>query len=194
MFTGIIKFQGVIKSILPSSLKLEAPLEVEVGESVAVDGVCLTLVRSRGNLLEFDLLPQTWNTTAFKYRRAGERVNLELPATAETFLSGHIVQGHVDGVGTVEAVKKMGEARRVRIQAPKEVAHYLVDKGSVAVNGVSLTVSQIRGNSFEVELIPETLRRTNLSEARPGYRVNLEADIIGKYISSFLKKIQSRLP
>ncbi len=193
MFTGIIKFQGTIKSISPSHLSLEAPLEVEAGESVAVDGVCLTLVNVKGGYLQFDLLPQTWNTTAFRYRRTGEKVNLELPATAETFLSGHIVQGHVDGVGTVVTVKHLGAARRVKIQAPQEVLNYLVDKGSVAVNGVSLTVSELLRDGFEVELIPETLRRTNLSQARPGYRVNLEADIIGKYVLSFLKKQGLRL-
>ncbi len=187
MFTGIIKLQGKIKSLSPSHLILEAPLEVDSGESVAVDGVCLTLIRIKDGLLEFDLLPQTWNTTAFRYRRAGEKVNLELPATAKTFLSGHIVQGHVDGVGTVVGVRSLGKARRLKIQAPREVLNYLVEKGSVAVNGVSLTVSELLRDGFEVELIPETLKRTNLSLARPGYRVNLEADIIGKYVLSFLR-------
>ncbi len=179
---------GTIKRISPRKISLDSDLEVQSGESVAVDGVCLTVVGIRGRLMEFDFLPQTWETTAFRFKRPGDRVNLELPATPSSFLSGHIVQGHVDGIGTVREIRPLGEARRVFFAAPKEVLKYLVDKGSVAVNGVSLTVSRVTEAGFYVELIPETLRRTNLGGLKPGDRVNLEADVIGKYIFSFLEK------
>lgn len=188
MFTGIIKHTGKIKSLSPRKMSIEASLEVESGESVAVDGVCLTVVEQRGRVLFFDLLPQTWETTAFRYRRPGDTVNLELPATAATFLSGHIVQGHVDGIGTVTRVLSLGNSLRVFFSAPRNVTRYLVNKGSVAVNGVSLTVSELTEEGFIVELIPETQKRTNLGQVRPGYRVNLEADIIGKYVFAFLER------
>ncbi len=169
-------------------MSIETGLKVEPGESVAVDGVCLTVVEQRGRFLSFDLLPQTWEITAFKYRKPGDVVNLELPATASTFLSGHIVQGHVDGIGTVTRVRPLGNSLMVFFSAPGDVVKYLVNKGSVAVNGVSLTVSEITEEGFIVELIPETQKRTNLGQLRPGYRVNLEADIIGKYVFAFLER------
>jgi len=187
MFTGIIYKKGKIRSIAPNHISIEAELKVTPGESVAVDGVCLTAVRINGKIIQFDLLPQTWNTTAFKSRKAGEEVNLELPVTAQSFLSGHIVQGHVDSVGKVSRTEKMGNSLRVKFSKEKGILKYLVPKGSVAVNGVSLTVSELSRDGFYAELIPETLSRTNLKNLRTGYIVNLEADIIGKYIYSYLR-------
>lgn len=188
MFTGIIFEKGKIVSIAPGKISVEMNLNVSPGESVAVDGVCLTVVKQRGRIVNFDLLPQTWERTAFKYRRAGEEVNLELPSTPQTMLSGHIVQGHVDGVGRVVQVHRKGSALRVKFHAAEEVLKYLVPRGSVAVNGVSLTVSELDRDGFYVELIPETQKRTNLGNLRVGYYVNLEADIIGKYVLAFLEK------
>lgn len=188
MFTGIIFEKGKIVSIVPGKISVEMNLNVSPGESVAVDGVCLTVVKQRGRIVDFDLLPQTWERTAFKYRRAGEEVNLELPSTPQTMLSGHIVQGHVDGVGRVVSLAKKERALRIKFSADEEVLKYLVPRGSVAVNGVSLTVSELDRDGFYVELIPETQKRTNLGNLRIGYYVNLEADIIGKYILTFLEK------
>ncbi len=188
MFTGIIFRKGKIISLSPRKISVEADLQINPGESVAVDGVCLTVVKQRGRIFDFDLLPQTWEKTAFKYRRAGEEVNLELPSTPQTMLSGHIVQGHVDGVGRIVQMVKKGNALRVKISAGEEVLKYLVPRGSVAVNGVSLTVSELDRDGFYVELIPETQKRTNLGNLRSGYYVNLEADIIGKYVLTFLEK------
>ena len=190
MFTGIIRSKGRIIFISPGKLKIEADFKVEDGESVAVDGVCLTAVTQRRKVIEFDLLPQTWERTALKYRKAGDEVNLELPSTPRTFLSGHIVQGHVDGVGKVERVIIKGTALRVKFSAKDDVLKYLVPMGSVAVNGVSLTVSDLDRDGFYVELIPETRKRTNLGNLKPGYFVNLEADIIGKYVLSFLERLR----
>ncbi len=189
MFTGIICKKGKIRSISPNHISVEAELKVAPGESIAVDGVCLTVTRIKGKIIQFDLLPQTWDITAFKSRKTGEEVNIELPVTPQSFLSGHIVQGHVDSVGKVSRTEKIGNSTRVKFSTEKEILKYLVPKGSIAVNGVSLTISELSRDGFYAELIPETQKRTNLNNLRIGYIVNLEADIIGKYIYTYLRTL-----
>ncbi len=190
MFTGIIRHKGRIITVRPGKLVLEVnlPEEVREGESVAVDGVCLTLVRRKGNQAEFDLSRVTWEKTAFRYRKAGQEVNIELPLKLSSFIGGHIVQGHVDGVGTVRRLIKRAESTSLCLQADREILFYLVEGASIAVNGVSLTVAGVERDCFWVELIPETLERTNLSRLAPGDKVNLEVDILAKYLLSYLKK------
>ncbi len=190
MFTGIIKTKGKILSLSPEKLIIQARLEedFELGESISVDGVCLTVVKKKGKQIEFVLSKVTWERTAFRFKKPGQWVNLELPVKPSSFMGGHIVQGHVDGVGRVVAIKPGGQSTTLSIEIDQELSKYVVERASIAINGVSLTVSAVKNNVINVELIPETLSRTNLSQLRPGDRVNVEIDIIAKYVFSFLKK------
>ncbi len=193
MFTGIIAGTGTVARAERTKKGLRLAVQagriargMKRGESVAVAGCCLTAVRSRQGVLVFELMPETLRRTRFRELRAGDRVNLERALRAGDRLSGHFVQGHVDGLGTVRGVRR-GKDYRVAIAAPKAVARFLLSKGSIAVDGVSLTVAATRRSGFEVALIPETLRRTTLGQLRPGDRVHLEADILGKYVAKLLK-------
>lgn len=188
MFTGIVQGIGLVASVdrSPEGVRIAVatPLAAELGlgDSVAVNGVCLTAAEAGATSFVAQVMNETLRKTSLNEVGAGAEVNLELPLRASDRLGGHVVQGHVDGVGTVAAVDEDGFARRVRIDAPDEVLRYLVEKGSVAVDGVSLTVVAADDHSLEVSLIPETLERTGLGRARPGTRVNLEVDVIAKYV------------
>jgi riboflavin synthase len=158
-----------------------------LGGSVAVDGCCLTAVRSDPGGFDVDLTEETLRRTRFDERLApGARVNLERPMKADGRFDGHVVQGHVDGIGKVQALKWLGESAEIRIEAPRELERYLVEKGSCTVDGISLTVYDIRDRAFSVALIPYTLQVTNLRDAQPGSLVNLEADVIAKYVERLL--------
>jgi riboflavin synthase len=156
--------------------------ELAPGDSIAVNGVCLTAVDSDGHGFSADVMRETLRRSSLGPLVGGDEVNLELPLRAGDRLGGHVVQGHVDGTGSVEAVSEDGFARVVRIVAPPELLRYVVERGSIAVDGVSLTVSTVDGRGFEVSLVPETLERTTLGSARPGRVVNLEVDVIAKYV------------
>lgn len=193
MFTGIIHHQGLFKGYRPTAeeLEVEVPASfpaLETGESVAVDGVCLSLLRQQARCLFFNLSQETLAKTNLQSRRFGEKLNLELPLTLQTPLSGHLVTGHIDGVGRVLKVVPKRPGRRLTISFPSELRPFFVVKGSVAVNGVSLTVADIRGTAFEVELIPLTVAKSNLQALRPGRTVNLECDIIGKYVYNLVSR------
>jgi riboflavin synthase len=161
--------------------------EVAEGDSVSVNGVCLTAVEVGGGSFSADVMNETLARSSLRDLSVGSRVNLELPLRATDRMGGHIVQGHVDAVGTVEAVADDGFARRVKVGAPAEVLRYVVEKGSIAVDGVSLTVAAVDDRSFTVSLIPETLERTNLGAAEPGTAVNLEVDVFAKYVEKLLR-------
>jgi riboflavin synthase len=184
MFTGLVQATGRIVSLRDGRLEVQAepPLELALGDSVAVSGVCLTASRIAGGAFEADVMPETLRRTALEGLGEGDRVNLELPLRASDRLGGHVVQGHVDGVGTVESATDEDFARVVRIAAAPELLRYVVEKGSIAVDGVSLTVAEVDGEGFAVSLIPETLERTTLGEAAPGRAVNLEVDVFAKYV------------
>ena len=156
--------------------------ELDRGDSVAVDGVCLTAADVGVDAFAADVMNATLRGTALGLLRSDSTVNLELPLRANDRLGGHLVQGHVDGVGAIEAIHDDGFARLVRVEPPPELMRYIVLKGSIAVNGVSLTVAEIDDRSFTVSLIPETLERTNLSALESGARVNLEVDMLAKYV------------
>ena len=194
MFTGLVSHIGFFKEFRKNRTELwiEAPGEIssrlENGQSLAVDGVCLTLIKKEKNLLSFNLAKETLEKTTLGELRAGQPLNLELPVTPETLLGGHLVTGHVDGLGRVSEVKPRTPGLRLKIKLPEELRKFVVEKGSIAVNGVSLTVAALGPDSFEVELIPATLQQTNLGRLRPGDRVNLECDIIGKYVYNFILK------
>jgi riboflavin synthase len=192
VFTGLVAAVGRVGRAERSPdgvrLTVESPLasELAIGDSVAVNGVCLTAVAAAEGWFSAEVMHETLERSSLGAADAGGAVNLELPLRASDRLGGHVVQGHVDALGTVAAISEDGFARRVRIDAPSEVLRYVVEKGSIAVDGVSLTVAEAHSESFTVSLIPETLQRTNLGQARPGTSVNLEVDVLAKYVEKLM--------
>jgi riboflavin synthase len=184
MFTGLVAGRGVIGSIEGGRLTVRTELAAELaaGDSIAVNGVCLTAIDPSREAFAADVMPETLRRSSLGPLGAGDEVNLELPLRAGDRLGGHVVQGHVDGTGTVEAVRAESLSRVVRIAAPADLLRYVVEKGSIAVDGVSLTVSAVDADAFEVSLIPETLERTTFGSAAPGRTVNLEVDVLAKYL------------
>jgi riboflavin synthase len=184
VFTGLVAGKGVVRALRDGRLEVETPLasELSPGDSIAVNGVCLTATEHGNGAFAADVMPETLRLTSLQPLSEGDEVNLELPLRAGDRLGGHVMQGHVDGTGTVEAVREDGFSRVVRISAPAELLRYIVHKGSIAVDGVSLTVSGVDDQAFEVSLIPETLERTTLGAAAPGRTVNLEVDVLAKYV------------
>ena len=192
MFTGLVAEVGRLVAVERSGdgvrLTVQSPLagELELGDSVAVNGVCLTAVAREDEQFAADVMNETLERSSLSDALVGSDVNLELPLRASDRLGGHVVQGHVDGLGTVASVTDDGFARRIRIMAPADTLRYIVEKGSIAVDGVSLTVAGMDSESFTVSLIPETLQRTNLGGAQPGTRVNLEVDVLAKYVEKLI--------
>jgi riboflavin synthase len=194
MFTGLVEDVGAVAEVQATAdgvrLTVHTSLASQLGngDSIAVDGVCLTATSVNGGSFCADVMAQTLRSSALAQLEAGARVNLELPVRAGAPLGGHIVQGHVDGVGEVRQVRDDGFARVVTISASPELLRYVVEKGSVAVNGVSLTVSRLDEAAFEVSLIPETLSRTNLGEAQLGAPLNIEVDVLAKYVERLVAR------
>jgi riboflavin synthase len=188
VFTGLVEDVGRVVAFERDGngarLTVEASVagEVAEGDSVMVNGVCLTATHSKDGRFAADLSSETLARSALGDLSQGDPVNLELALRLSDRLGGHIVQGHVDGVGTVAEAKPDGRGLDLRVSVPAALSRYLVEKGSITVDGVSLTVTGVEDRSFTVSLIPETLERTNLTEARPGSRVNLEVDVIAKYV------------
>jgi riboflavin synthase len=189
MFTGLVQSTGTVRTLAAGRLRVEAPLELSEGDSVAINGVCLTAAAVSDGRFDADVMPETLRRTALGVLAEGDRVNLELPLRATDRLGGHIVQGHVDGTGTLESVADDGFARLVRISAPLELLRYVVEKGSIAVDGVSLTVAEVDDDGFSVALIPETLERTTLGSAAPGRAVNIEVDVLAKYVEKLVARV-----
>jgi riboflavin synthase len=172
-------------------IAIEAPRAVDgvrVGDSVAVNGTCLTVTAIESGRLWFDAVRETLDRTSLGDQRVGSRVNVERAMRADGRLDGHIVQGHVDGTGRVDALEREGEDVRFRVRCGPEITRFLVEKGSVAIDGVSLTVVGVSETHFDVALIPHTLAETNLGDRHPGDRVNLEADVLGKYVIRYLER------
>ena len=192
MFTGLVADLGSVAAIDATShgvrLTVATSLAEQLaeGDSVAVNGVCLTATDVAGDRFGADVMHETLQRSTLGAVGAGSGVNLELALRAADRLGGHIVQGHVDGVGTLSEVRKDGFARVVTIEAAADVLRYVVAKGSIAVDGVSLTIARIDGDGFDVALIPETLQRTNLGAAVPGTTVNLEVDVLAKYVEKLV--------
>ncbi len=194
MFTGIVEDVGTIVSLSPlragTSVTVATRLpagEFALGESVAVSGVCLTVSGKGEGKFTADVSRETLSRTTLSSARPGTRVNLERALTLSGRLGGHIVYGHVDGTGTIRGIRPQGEARVFHIEADPSIMKFVVYKGAVAVDGVSLTVGVVRPDGFELTLIPLTMDRTTLGSSRPGERVNLEADIVGKYVLRHLE-------
>jgi riboflavin synthase len=199
MFTGLVADLGTVQTVDATAdgvrLRVGTALagELRAGDSVAVNGVCLTAVGPDRDGFGADVMHETLRRSSLRAVTAGARVNLELPLRAEDRLGGHVVQGHVDGLGSVAAVREDGFARVVTIAADPALLRYVVEKGSIAVDGVSLTVAAVDGDRFDVSLIPETLERTTLGGAAEGAPVNLEVDILAKYVEKLLPS-QTRSP
>ena len=196
MFTGIVEVVGTVTGVEPredrTTLEIEAPAiacDLAVGDSVAVNGGCLTVAGRDAGRLRFEAVRETLDRTSLGELRVGSRVNLERALRAGGRLDGHIVQGHVDGTGRVRRLERDGDDVRLFVDCGTEIAELLVEKGSVAVDGVSLTVVGATQVGFDVALIPHTLAATTLGERQPGDRVNLEADVLGKYVKRYLERI-----
>jgi riboflavin synthase len=194
VFTGLVADLGRVTEIERSGegarVRIETALaeELQQGDSVAVNGVCLTAADVDGGSFSAEAMNETLARTSLAELGVGAGVNLELPLRAGDRLGGHIVQGHVDGVGRIAGLSEDGFARRISVQAPEEVLRYVVEKGSIAVDGVSLTVAEVDARSFTVSLIPETLERTNLGRVERGNLVNLEVDVLAKYVEKAVNR------
>jgi len=195
MFTGIVEAVGRIDKVgrVPggATVRIGCPgfgEEMKPGESVAVDGVCLTVVSRGPGWFEAEVSPETARRSTLAEARAGRRVNLERPLRASSRLGGHFVQGHVDATGTVRSVGRRGAFVEMTIAHPASLRGFLVEKGSIGVNGVSLTIASLARGAFKVSLVPHTLTWTNLSDLRAGSAVNLEVDILAKYVKALLRR------
>jgi riboflavin synthase len=192
LFTGLVADLGTVTAVdaTPDGVRLNVKTslasELSEGDSVAVNGVCLTATAIADGVFAADVMHESLRRSSLAEISAGWEVNLELPLRASDRLGGHVVQGHVDGVAVVRAIREDGFARVVTFDAPAELLRYVVEKGSIAVDGVSLTVSAIDDDSFSVSLIPETLERTTLGTAEPGRPVNLEVDVLAKYVEKLV--------
>ncbi len=203
MFTGIVEGLGKVESLRASAggtrrltVKTDLPVgNLSLGASVAVNGACLTVVARRSgrpSSFQADVGPETLACTTLGSLAPGTLVHLEQALRLGDPLGGHMVSGHVDGTGQVESARKQGASLALRVKAPDEIARFLVKKGSIAIDGVSLTINQVEGASFEVLLIPHTLEVTLLGKLRPGSKVNLEADMIAKQVARFVEGIHGR--
>lgn len=193
MFTGIIKNVGLFKGYRSGKqeLAIESPSvahRLDLGESLSINGVCLSLIKKDRHTLFFNLSEETLSKTTLGSLRPQDRLNLELPLTLSTPLSGHLVTGHIDGMGKILRIEVTGKGKRFTISFPSELRPYFVPKGSVAVNGVSLTVADLSSATFDVEVIPITLEESNLGALRRGTTVNIECDILGKYVYNWVSK------
>jgi riboflavin synthase len=199
MFTGLIEDIGLVLWIRATEkgtqLQVNAPRiasNIRRGESIAVNGCCLTVSAHRGEHLTFDLLQETLDRTNLRLLRRGTPVNLERALAANARLGGHFVQGHIDCAARVLAFEAMGEDHRLEVEVPADFSHYVACKGSIAINGISLTVAELLTNSFACWIIPHTKRHTNLDALEAGEYVNLEFDILAKYVERMLPQSESR--
>lgn len=190
MFTGIVEEVGKVSSANPSSLVITASSVIQgmkLGESIAVNGVCLTVTNLNGNSFTVDIMPETIGRTNLGLLRFGDKVNLERPVALGGQLGGHLVEGHIDDTGRVTSTRRIEGATVITFEASPEVMRYIVEKGFIAVNGVSLTVVAENTGSFQVSMVDYTRKHTNLDGYQPGDVVNLEVDIIAKYVERFTK-------
>lgn len=196
MFTGIIRNTGEFKGYRKGKQELvvEVPSSLshlEPGESMAVNGVCLSLLRKEKDNFIFNLSAQTVRLTNLGRLRKPSQLNLETPLSPSSFLSGHLVSGHIDATGKVLKIIKKNQGKRIAFSFPPTLSPYFIPRGSVAINGISLTVAELNSSSLEVEIIPITLKNTNLGDLKRGDEVNIECDIIGKYVYNYLNKAQN---
>jgi riboflavin synthase len=199
MFTGIIEDIGSITNINKMSGRWEFSLKtalqsatIKEGDSICVDGVCLTATKLSNNVFSVDASLETLQHTTLKDKKTGQKVNLERAMSADGRFGGHLVTGHVDGIGTIANKRKEGDSVRLVVEVPPSLSRYIVGKGSIAIDGISLTVNEQRDNIFTVNIIPYTVSRTTIGEKNLRDAINIETDIIGKYVESFLTKDKSK--
>ena len=199
MFTGIVEEAGTVEAIKPTKKSIQLMVRaraigrgLKLGASVAVNGCCLTVVklaaRGKDRLIQFDMLQESWRLTNMQFAKPGSLVNLERPLRAGGELGGHFVTGHVDGLGRITKWERVGRDHMLDIAAPPEVMRYVIHKGSVAVDGISLTVAAVKRSGFRIWIIPHTYEITALRDRKVGDAVNLEADLLGKYAEKFLNR------
>jgi riboflavin synthase len=195
MFTGIIQETGTVETVTPAANSVRFVIRadqiargVKIGASIAVNGCCLTLVKTsgRGKLLHFDVLQESWRLTNLQFAVAGRLVNLERPLRPDGELGGHFVTGHVDGLGVIKKWERVGRDHVLEIRATSEIMQYIVHKGSIAVDGISLTIAGVLRGGFRIWIIPHTREITALKQRSVGDAVNLEADLLGKYVLKFI--------
>jgi riboflavin synthase len=199
MFTGLVEAIGEVSGVdqraggVRVTIRSTLASELSAGDSLAVNGVCLTVVDSAGGQIAADVGPETMRVTTLGAVGAGTTVNLERPLRADSRLGGHFVQGHVDAVGTIEHMRPDADFSWVTVSFPRHLAPYIVPKGSIAVDGISLTVAALAGDRFDVQIVPFTLSHTNLERAKAGDPVNLECDMVGKYVVRALEAWAGRV-
>jgi riboflavin synthase len=189
VFTGIVRERGTVVHFEDGRLEVEAPgtaADAAIGDSISVSGACLTVVAREDGRLAFDVVPETVARTSFGRLARGAAANLEPALRASDRLGGHVVQGHVDGVGRVRSLEPEGDGARLAVEVPAELLRLCVEKGSIAVEGVSLTVAALGEGTIEIALVPHTLAETTLGALRPGDEVNLEVDVLAKYVERLL--------
>ncbi len=195
VFTGIVSELGEVETVESGAdgarIRIKAGLasELDAGDSVAVNGACLTATSAGNGSFEAEVMKQTLGLTTLGSLEPAARVNLELPLRAQDRIGGHVVQGHVDGTGTMTSVERDGFARRLRVELPEDLLGYVVERGSIAIEGVSLTVAALDQGAVEVSLIPETLERTTLGALEPGDRVNVECDVMARYVRRAIDEV-----
>jgi riboflavin synthase len=197
MFTGIVEEAGTVERIKPTAKSIELTVRTEkcgrglkIGDSLAINGCCLTVVklgrRGKFKLAQFDLLQETWRRTNLQFTKPGSLVNLERPLRVNAELGGHFVTGHIDGLGKIIRWERSGKDHVLDIAAPPEIMRYVILKGSIAVDGMSLTVAGVKKKSFRIWIIPHTYEITAMKERKVGDAVDLEADLLGKYVEKFV--------
>ncbi len=190
MFTGIVQAVGTIDDIVEKSNDVRIGISTPepflentaIGDSICVQGVCLTVVTIHANVFSVDVSNETLQCTTLSAKKAGQQVNLEAALTLSTRLGGHLVSGHVDGVGRVKDMNHVGDSIRLTVQSPQELARYIARKGSICIDGVSLTVNEVENNEFEVNVIPHTFQNTTIKECAVNSEINLEVDLLARYI------------
>ena len=195
MFTGIIEEVGALERLAGGEIAIRAKKvleDVALGDSIAVNGICLTVTHFDAAHFTADVMPETVRRTSLAELKRGSRVNLERALTLRSRLGGHIVSGHIDGVGTIAAMQEEGNAILLTVRAGADVLRYIVEKGSVALDGISLTVARVSAADFTVSLIPHTREITNLREKRVGSRLNIETDILGKYVEKLFPGVRTQ--
>ncbi|MCX6779653.1 MAG: riboflavin synthase [Candidatus Magasanikbacteria bacterium] len=191
MFTGIITHTAKLFSVKQGVFVMQTDpkfvSKTKIGDSIAVNGVCLTVEKKTKDKLSFSAVPETLKRSNLGDVIIGEELNLDMSLTMQTFLSGHLVQGHVDGIGEIKEIKKQGNSREIEISVEKDTMRFLVEKGSIALNGISLTIAKLKSKSFVIAVIPHTWQNTNLKNIKLGDKINIEIDVVAKYIKKFLK-------
>lgn len=193
MFTGIIEEVGTVKQLLPGSTSYKLTVsakkvleDTKIGDSISTNGICLTVTAIRGDSFDADVMPETVRRTSFSSLRNGSKVNLERALTLSTRLGGHIVSGHIDGTGVIKEFKREDNAVWITVECSSSLLRYMIEKGSIAIDGVSLTLAYVDDKCFKVSIIPHTGEETILLQKKPGELVNLECDLIGKYVEKLM--------